>query len=49
MMDSLLKADPGAGQELQSMRERVAHLGGTLQITSATGKGAQIRVVIPLR
>jgi len=31
------------------MRERVAHLGGTLQITSAPGKGAQIRVVIPLR
>ncbi|HEX6477568.1 MAG TPA: GAF domain-containing sensor histidine kinase [Ktedonobacteraceae bacterium] len=32
---------------LQSMRERVAHLGGTLEITSAAGRGAQIRVVIP--
>ncbi len=32
---------------LQSMRERVAHLGGTLEITSTAGRGAQIRVVIP--
>ena len=32
---------------LQSMRERVAHLGGTLQITSTPGRGTQIRVVIP--
>jgi len=32
---------------MQSMRERVAHLGGTLQITSASGRGAQVRVVIP--
>ncbi len=32
---------------VQSMRERVTHLGGTLQITSAPGQGAQIRVMIP--
>lgn len=32
---------------LQSMRERVAHLVGTLEITSASGRGTQIRVVIP--
>ncbi len=32
---------------LQSMHERVAHLGGTLQISSAPGRGAQIRALIP--
>jgi signal transduction histidine kinase len=34
---------------LQSMRERVAQLRGTLEITSAAGHGVQIRVVIPHR
>jgi signal transduction histidine kinase len=34
---------------LQSMRERVGQLGGTLEITSAAGQGVQIRVVIPQR
>jgi signal transduction histidine kinase len=34
---------------LQSMRERVAQLGGTLEITSGAGRGVQIRVVIPQR
>jgi signal transduction histidine kinase len=34
---------------LQSMRERVAQLGGTLEITSAAERGVQIRVVIPQR
>ena len=32
---------------MQSMRERVAHLGGMLEITSAPGQGAQIRALIP--
>jgi len=32
---------------VQSMRERVTHLGGALQITSAPGQGTQIRVMIP--
>jgi PAS domain S-box-containing protein len=32
---------------VQSMRERVTHLGGTLQITSAPGQGTHIRVMIP--
>lgn len=32
---------------MQSMRERVAHLGGMVEITSAPGQGAQIRVLIP--
>ncbi len=34
---------------LQSMRERVTDLGGTLEITSGAGRGVQIRVVIPRR
>lgn len=32
---------------LQSMRERVARLGGTLEITSTPGRGTQIQAVIP--
>jgi len=32
---------------VQSMRERVTHLGGTLQIASAPGQGTRIRVMIP--
>lgn len=32
---------------LQSMRERLARLGGTLEITSTPGRGTQIRAVIP--
>jgi signal transduction histidine kinase len=32
---------------LQSMRERVAHVRGTLEITSASGQGTQIRAIIP--
>jgi signal transduction histidine kinase len=32
---------------LKSMRERVAHLGGTLWIESAPGEGSRIRVRIP--
>jgi PAS domain S-box-containing protein len=34
---------------VQSMRERVTHLGGTLQITSAPGQGTHIRVMIHQR
>jgi PAS domain S-box-containing protein len=33
---------------LQSMRERLARLRGTLEITSAPGQGAQIRATVPL-
>jgi len=32
---------------LKSMRERVAHLGGTLRIESAPGEGTRIRAQIP--
>ncbi|GAC1431668.1 MAG: hypothetical protein NVS4B1_31440 [Ktedonobacteraceae bacterium] len=33
---------------LQSMRERLARLGGMLEITSASGRGTLIRAVLPL-
>jgi PAS domain S-box-containing protein len=32
---------------LQSMRERLAHLGGSLEITSVPGQGTQIRALLP--
>ncbi|MBY0526803.1 MAG: PAS domain S-box protein [Gemmataceae bacterium] len=34
---------------LASMRERAALLGGTLELTAATGQGTRIRVRVPLR
>jgi signal transduction histidine kinase len=44
--------DPGASFPghlgLRSMRERAARRGGTLDIVSAPGSGAQVRVSIPL-
>jgi signal transduction histidine kinase len=53
------KEDDGEGFEtnraypghlgLQSMFERVARLGGTLQVDSAAGTGTRIRAVIPLQ
>jgi signal transduction histidine kinase len=30
------------------MRERVQRIGGTLEITSAIGKGTQVKVEVPL-
>ena len=33
---------------LQSMRERIARVGGTLEIDSRTGSGTSIRVVVPM-
>ncbi len=33
---------------LQSMRERAAQVGGTLELTSTPGVGTRVRVVIPL-
>jgi signal transduction histidine kinase len=56
---ALTVSDDGAGFDpqgefpghlgLRSMRERAAHLGGTLEIESAPGKGTRIRARIPLR
>jgi signal transduction histidine kinase len=39
---------PTVGYGLKGMYERVSLLGGNLQITTAIGKGTQIRVVMPL-
>jgi signal transduction histidine kinase len=32
---------------LQSMRERLARLGGVLEITSTPGRGTKIRAIVP--
>lgn len=40
---------PQGGVGLTSMRERAALLGGTLTITSAQGKGTQVRLSVPVR
>jgi signal transduction histidine kinase len=37
-----------AGNGLTGMRERVAELGGTLEIRTAPGEGFEVRVVVPL-
>ena len=39
---------PGDGFGLQSMRERVATLGGSLNVESAPGKGTRVQCVCPL-
>ena len=36
-----------SGNGLRNMRERAAAMGGTLRITSATGKGAKLRFTFP--
>jgi two-component system, NarL family, sensor histidine kinase NreB len=43
-----LNASGGQGTGLQSMRDRVEALGGTMHIQSATGKGTELVVAIPL-
>lgn len=41
-------ADLRGGLGLAGMRERVQRIGGTLEITSAIGKGTQVKVEVPL-
>jgi NarL family two-component system sensor histidine kinase LiaS len=41
-------ADQKAGFGLQSMRERIAALGGAIRIDSLPGNGATIKVIIPI-
>ena len=45
-----LLAGPHAvrGLGILSMRERIAHLGGTLRIESAPGQGTRVRAEVPL-
>ncbi len=40
---------PGAGRGLLGMRERVAMLGGTLEIDSSPGAGTRVAATLPLR
>lgn len=41
-------AAPGPGEGLSGMWERVAQLGGTMHIDSASGQGTRVGVVLPL-
>jgi signal transduction histidine kinase len=38
---------PGAGSGLRGLGDRVASVGGTLQIDSAAGSGTRLRAEIP--
>jgi signal transduction histidine kinase len=40
-------AQPDGGSGLRGLADRVASLGGTLQIDSAAGRGTQLRAAIP--
>jgi signal transduction histidine kinase len=46
--DGIGGADPAQGLGLLSLRDRVATLGGTLQITSPAGRGTRLMIEIPL-
>ncbi|MDQ4124406.1 MAG: histidine kinase [Actinomycetota bacterium] len=45
--EDTLRADGKAGM-LKSMKGRVEDLGGTMNVTSATGKGTEIELVVPV-
>jgi signal transduction histidine kinase len=42
-------ADPARGSGLTGLKDRVKGLGGTLQVTSLTGKGTSLLVTLPDR
>jgi signal transduction histidine kinase len=41
-------ADPGRGTGLRGLSDRVAAIGGTLDVTSSPGEGTTVRVALPL-
>jgi signal transduction histidine kinase len=46
--DGIGGADPGHGSGLLGLSDRIAALGGTLQLTSPTGDGTTLSIEIPL-
>jgi signal transduction histidine kinase len=46
--DGIGGADPGRGSGLVGLSDRIEALGGTLQITSPTGKGTTLQIEVPL-
>ena len=46
--DGVGGADPGTGTGLTGLGDRVAALGGTMQIASRPGTGTRLRILIPL-
>lgn len=43
------RSDAGAHPGLKSIQERAASLGGQLQISTVSGQGTQIRVILPMK
>jgi signal transduction histidine kinase len=41
-------ADPAGGSGLVGLRDRVEAIGGTMRLTSPSGAGTSLRVVLPL-
>jgi signal transduction histidine kinase len=46
--DGIGGADPGRGSGLVGLSDRIEALGGTLQVTSPTGKGTTLQIEVPL-
>jgi len=46
--DGIGGADPGQGSGLLGLSDRIEALGGTLQVTSPTGKGTTLLIEVPL-
>ncbi len=46
--DGIGGADPARGSGLTGLRDRIEAVGGTLQITSATGRGTTLLIEIPV-
>jgi signal transduction histidine kinase len=46
--DGIGGADPSSGSGLSGLADRVAAVGGTLQVTSPPGAGTRVRATIPV-